>query len=291
MKVAYVTSGLTGIGRLVKGIAVGNAFKRAGVECEFTILSSSENIRPVELAGIDHIYIPPEAVNSFDKANFEKSELFRELSSMSPDVILIDLLWFSLQNMASSLPGRKLLLLRQVNPSFFKISTPEIQLMFDPQSFDEIIETEPWGFSFSTIKLNPFTIRNQDEVLSRQEAYEKLGLSRDDRNCLICASGKVGEFEEIMRHRPGLENDGYRVFTSNGLLDGIFPAMDYFRAFDLIVGGAGYNFFWENRRLPTNAVFFPFRRQFEDQFWRVSNCKRTKSRHNGADALVKILTQ
>ncbi len=291
MKVAYVTSGLTGIGRLVKGISVGNALKRAGIDCEFTILSSSENVRPAELAGITHTFIPAEPLSTFTRENFEKSILFRELAALAPDIILIDLLWFSLQNMASSLPGRKLLLLRQVNPSFFKISIPELSFVLDTQCFDEIIETEPWGFSFSTIKLNPFTIRNQDEVLSRADASERLGLNRGDRNCLICASGKEGEFEEIMRHRPGLENEGYSVFSSNGLLDGIFPAMDYFRAFDLIVGGAGYNFFWENRRLATNAIFIPFRRQFEDQFWRVSNCKRTKSRHNGADELVKILTQ
>ena len=60
VKVVFYTSGTTGSGRLVRGIAVGNAITRRGLAWEYTIVNSSPFARLADTFGQRHIEIPPE---------------------------------------------------------------------------------------------------------------------------------------------------------------------------------------------------------------------------------------
>ena len=46
-----------------------------------------------------------------------------------------------------------------------------------------------------------------------------------------------------------LEDEGYQMVYSTNYKGGLFPAVDYFNAFEMLICGAGYNSFWE-------AVYF-----------------------------------
>ena len=59
--------------------------------------------------------------------------------------------------------------------------------------------------------------------------------------------------------------------------DGVFPIVDYFNAFDFVVC------------FGKQAVFVPHPRRFEDQSWRIDNCRAYRFSGNGADQLVGML--
>jgi len=66
------------------------------------------------------------------------------------------------------------------------------------------------------------------------------------KNCLIAYNGHPGDFERVEKEYSYLEREGYSIVaTTNYRENGIFPVIDYFNAFDLIVCGASYNAFWE----------------------------------------------
>ena len=63
LNILFYTSGTSGIGRLVHGIAIRNAFRRLGKGVEFTILHSAppERHHVLELSGVKHIQMPAES--------------------------------------------------------------------------------------------------------------------------------------------------------------------------------------------------------------------------------------
>jgi hypothetical protein len=95
MKIVYYTSGVTGSGRVVRGIAIANAFRRRNIQCTFTILHSS---RFGFLADgfADQVEIPLEDERAHSVDGYQSSALFRELTRLDPDILIVDLLWFTL---------------------------------------------------------------------------------------------------------------------------------------------------------------------------------------------------
>ncbi|GAB1483295.1 hypothetical protein MASR2M78_21110 [Treponema sp.] len=67
-----------------------------------------------------------------------------------------------------------------------------------------------------------------------------------------------------------LEQEGWTVVQSNNREGGLFPAVDWFNAFDMLVCGAGYSAFWEARYFRKEAYFVPYPRRFEDQPRRIA---------------------
>ncbi len=108
MRVVFYTSGTTGSGRLVRGIAVGNAIRRAGLDWDFTILSMSPFAHLADSFGHRHIEIPPETEDRLSRDNYTGSELYENLVSLNPDVLIVDLVWFSLYHFIRELPCRKI---------------------------------------------------------------------------------------------------------------------------------------------------------------------------------------
>lgn len=139
-------------------------------------------------------------------------------------------------------------------------------------------------------QLNPIVIRNRDEILSREEAHRRLGItdnSEGKKVCLFAFNGKPGEFEEKQKTYSYLEEEGYRMVYSTNFQGGLFPAADYFNGADLLISGAGYNAYWEAMYFEKDVIFIPLHRRFESQRRRVETCSGYRFSENGADQLAR----
>ncbi len=86
-----------------------------------------------------------------------------------------------------------------------------------------------------------------------------------------------------------LEDEGWKMVYSTNYQGGLFPAVDYFNAFEMLICGAGYNAFWEAVYFQKEAIFVPQQRRFENQAWRVAECQDYQFTRNGADELVEMI--
>jgi len=221
MNIVFYTSGITGSGRLVRGISIGTALARKGIICDFTILSSSPFGRLADDLNINHIEIPIESEDQLSKGKFQKS--------MEP----------------------------------FLGEGPDQQI-------------------------NPLILRNRNEILTRKEALRELSLSRK-KNCLLAYNGHPGDFERVEKKYSYLETEGYHIVSTTNYKGGIFPVIDYFNAFDLIVCGASYNSFWEVIYFKKKGIFVPTKTRFVDGERLIRQFSNYSFKENGADQLVKIM--
>ena len=292
MRILFFTGGTTGSGHIVLGLSVAAALKRSGTTYEaYAILSLETPFAPLARdLGIPVITIPAEDGVMLGKERYRESALYSAIDTFKPDVLLVDLFWFGLDAFIRDLPCRKVILIRQVDPCFFHAHFPNGELKFRPGDYDLILKTEPYfDLPFPSRQIEPIIIRNQDEILSRDSALADLGLSSNGRNCLFAFNGKSGEGEEAWRSFSYLEIEGWKVVRSDNRRGGLFPAVDWFAAFDMLVCGAGYSAFWEARWFGKEAFFVPFPRQFEDQERRVALCSDYEMVRNGADEVASML--
>ncbi|PKL38560.1 MAG: hypothetical protein CVV44_11810 [Spirochaetae bacterium HGW-Spirochaetae-1] len=289
MNIVFYTSGRTGTGRLIRGLCVATALKRKGIDCTFTIISGSPFSHLAGTVGVRHVEIPLEDGTRLSRENFHRSALFSTLCSLEPHIILVDLNWFALHHMIRELPGKKIFLSRQVADRFFTLAAKDETLAFNPAQYDRIFAIEPFASAVPMERLNPFILRNHDEIFTREEAMEKLGLNAGDRHCLISHNGEPGEFRQLQKDFSYLKDAGYVPAYSTSYDDGIFPIVDYFNAFDLIVCGGGYHAFWEAVYFEKEFIPIPMPRLHENQHQRIELCKDYHFTENGADELADII--
>lgn len=290
MKVVYYTSGLSGAGRVVRGIAIGNAFRRKNIECEYVIMSSSPFGRLAGDAGFVHQTLPPEQENILDDQNYLGSNIYAALKQTAPYALLVDLLWFPLHPFIQELPCKKIFLCRQVDYRYFSFNHGNRQISFDPDSYDLRFAIEPHvDVPFKLEEIEPIVIRNRDEILPREEALAKLGLKGDQKTFLLAHYGNPGEFDQFKKKYQKLEKKGWRGVYSTDGEGGLFPTVDYFNVFDLVICGAGYNSFWEVRYFNKESIIIPTNRAYENVKIRMHDCKKHEFTENGADQLVDII--
>jgi hypothetical protein len=219
---------------------------------------------------------------------FKDSTLYQTILQESPDILIVDLFWFALDSFIRDLPCKKVFLTRQIDPRTFRFRTPDRELVFRPGDWDLVLRTEPrFDLPFPSESVEPLVLRNRDEIRSREAARADLGLKPEDRACLFAFSGRTGEGAEAWKSFSYLEDEGWTIVRSDNREGGLFPAMDWYNAFDLVVCGAGYNQFWEARYLRKEAFFVPLPRRFEDQGRRVRLCSGYEFEENGADQVVR----
>lgn len=289
MKIAFYTTGITGSGHIVKGISIANALKRKSVDCEYTIMHSSGFLNLCEKLKVYNIKIQPESENELSKGNYKSSKLYKTITSINPDILIVDLFWFMIHGFINELECKKIFLCRQVADHFFTIPLKTGAISFRPEDYDEVIAIEPFSSKIPMRHINPMVIRNRDEILSRDEALKKLGLPKKGKKCLFAFNGKPEEYNQIKKQYSYLEDVGYNMVYSTNYEGGLFPAVDYFNAFDLIICGAGYNAFWEVMYFNKEAIFVPVKRRFESQRRRIEECSGYTFEENGADQLVDII--
>ncbi len=287
MRIVYYTSGVTGSGRIIKGISIGNALRRKKVTAEFIILHHSDFVPARD--DFKFVKIPLEDDKCHLVENFSDSILFKTLNEFQPDILIVDLLWFPLRHFERELASKKIFLFSQADDSFFTLPLTEGLVSFRPADFDFVISIEPLPTSVPMTKINPLIIRNRDEILSRDEALDRLKLGGDKKNCLFVFNGEPGEFERIKKMYSYLEDEGYKMTCSTNYRGGLFPAVDYFNAFDMTICGAGYNAFWEAVYFDKEAIFVPVPRSFENQQARIDLCQEYYFDENGADQLADII--
>lgn len=289
LSILYYTGGTTGSGHIILGLTLAEAFRRAGESIGFSILSvESKYAGFADKFSLPYTLIPPEDEVVLGPDRWRDSALYRAIEAAAPDVLVVDIHWFALDSFLRHLPCKKVFLTRQIDPRTFRFRTPDRELVFRPEDWDLVLRTEP-GFDlpFPSEAVEPLVLRNRDEILSSEAARADLGLGPGDRACLFAFSGRTGEGAEAWKSFSYLEDEGWTVIRSDNREGGLFPAMDWYNAFDLVVCGAGYNQFWEARYLRKEAYFVPFPRRFEDQARRIALCSDYEFEENGADQVVR----
>jgi hypothetical protein len=240
--------------------------------------------------GVDHVEIALENEDKLLDGKYMSSELYNTLEDLEPDILLVDLGWMMVHAFLEELSCSKVFLCRQLSDSAFRVPLPGNTLTFSPDQYDILLKTEPFESSIEMESINPLIIRNRDEIFSRQEALEQLGLDESSRPvCIFAFNGKPEEFSRVKKSYSYLEEEGYTMVYSTNYQGGLFPLVDYFNAADLLITGAGYNAFWESVYFEKDAIYVPLKRRFEDQQKRVDECSDYTFEENGADQLVDIL--
>ncbi len=288
MKIVYYTSGVTGSGRLVRGLSIGTALARSGIIADFTIVSSSPFSYLADILNIGHIEIPAESGEILSRDSFHDSILFKTLTALDPDILLIDLLWFPLYNFIEKVPGKKIFLWQRMAEEFFSIDLSSGRIIFDPDQYDIVLAMEPFLGDGPKRSVNPLILRNRDETMSRKQAMRELEIT-GRKNCLIAYNGHPGDFERVNAEYSYLEKEGYNIVATTNYKGGIFPVIDYFNAFDLVVCGASYNSFWEAVYFKKKAIFVPTKTRFVDGERLIRQFTDYSFKENGADQLVKIM--
>lgn len=292
MRILFYAAGATGSGHIVRGLAVAAALRRSGIPHEFAILSS--DIPYIDLArrfDVPVSTLPRDDEIILDPQRHRESALFKAIESYKPDILLVDQFWAGLDLFGNELICKKVLLTFQMDPAFFHIRTPTGEYQFRPADYDLILRTEPgYEVPFDSKEINPMVIRNHDEILSRAEARADLKLDDDAQACLFACSGEVDQVATAWKSFSYLEDEGWAVVRSQHREGGLFPTVDWFNAFDLLIYGAGYNAFWEARWFKKVAFFVPFPRRFEDQARRPAFFSDYEFETNGSDELVRMLT-
>jgi hypothetical protein len=256
---------------------------------DFTILGDCVHGSLAEAVGIKCMQIVSENEDRLTKEFYPDSRLYGALLSLNPDVLVVDLFWMMPHHFINELPFKKILLARQVSDSFFSFKTNLQSMAINTQDYDFIFATEPYKSSVPMRSINPLIIRNKNEILPRKQAFNKLGIEDTGKTCLLAVNGVEGEFRNARQTYSYLEDEGYNMVYSTNYKDGLFPAVDYFNAFDLVICGAGYNAFWEVIYFDKESIFIPVPRRFESQYQRVAECQEYYFEENGADQLADII--
>src|SRR3990172_2090390 len=286
LRVVYFRSALTGVGRLVHGLAIGNALLRKGIQCKYTILHSSTL---GHLADDFHqIRVHIENEKDLSLKNYQKTILFKTLKRLSPDILLVNHQWFMLHHFINELKCKKLYLSDQAYDSHFRIPLAEGEMVFDSGQYDRVIAIEPFDSAVPMEQINPLIIRNRDEILSKNDALKRLGLDGSKKIALYSFSLSPETYEKFLGKYAYLDNE-YEVIRTSTFGRNLFPAVDYFNAFDLIVCGAGYNQVWEAVYFQKKTIFEPLQVNFSDQSVRIKTSKIFHFDINGAEQLVDII--
>ena len=292
MKVVFYTSSTSGSGRLVRGISIGNAISRRNLSWDYTIISYTEHFGHLaDIFGYKHIEIPVEHENQLTKNTYQNSLVYKIITSLNPDLLIVDLLWFPIHHFIRQLSCRKIFLCHYVSESFFHIDLQNEILYFNYDDYDRLVAIEPFKTRLPFDVINPIIIRNHDELFSREDALNKLLIEKKGMNCLIAINANPGDFERAIVQYSHLESEGYRMVYSSNYQGGLFPAVDYYNAFDMIVCNASYNQYWEVKFLNKKAIIVPVQGKFTSGVERLKFGKNYKFSVNGADELVDIISQ
>jgi hypothetical protein len=293
MRILFYAAGATGSGHVVRGLIIAAALKRSGVPHHFSILSA--DIPYIDLARRLQVPIstlPGESEEMHDREHYRHSALFAAIDAFKPDILLVDQIWVGVSSYIRDLPCKKVMLTFQMDPSFFHIRTRLSEYRFRPEDYDLLLRTEPgYEVPFDSREINPMVLRNRDEIVSRKAAREDLKLSEEARVCLFACSGRSEQVTAAWKSFSYLEDEGWKAVRSHHREGGLFPTVDWFNAFELLIYGAGYCAFWEARWFKKEAFFVPLPRRFENQARRPALFSDYEFEKNGADELVGMLTQ
>jgi hypothetical protein len=285
LNIVYYTSSVTGFGRIIYGISLENAFRRKGIDANFTIISY-----PVKFQlgrKINHIMVPYEPETELSKETYHRSAIYKTVKKLKPDLLLVNHLWFTIYDFIDELDCKKLYLSDSAEENFFNITSRGRTIKFTDINFDRTIAIEPFKHEVPMEKVNPLLQRNRDEILSREKALDFLNRDGSGKLALYGLDGHPYETEEMREKYRYLE--GYEIIYPTNYGPDIYPVADYFNALDFLICGGGYTQVWEAVYFGKEAAFEPKRLRFSDQADRVRRAGEYRFTENGADQMVEIV--
>jgi UDP:flavonoid glycosyltransferase YjiC (YdhE family) len=293
VRVAYVTAGTIGAGHLVRAVALSRALSRAGFRGTLDVVGPPA----AHVFGLSHHAVPMVPRELGDASLASRSELFRVLEGLAPDLVVVDLFWAPLAHVLPALHTRAWLLVRRVPPIWF-VGPPG--LPFSRGCYERVIAIEPGVVAPSDEHIEPVVVANPDELLERDALRRRLDIRDDEKLVVVAHAGAPGECatlaaDEAMRDPSATIHafafDALAPVQGVKVHDGaeLFPLATWLGGADAIVTGAGYNTFWEAQWLghASRARFVAFERPIDDQAWRIATCRTHVPRANGADVLAR----
>jgi len=282
MRIAFFTATMGGAGHLVHALAVERGLRRQGFEGVFRVVGP-EVPYPVE-HGLDYV------VGTVPRAAFRAAEAAlataaaRELLAFDPDVLLVDMFWAPLTHVLPALRGEAWLLLHTVPRSWLR---GPLKNRFQPELFARVLATEPMRHHPELDAIPPVVVCNPDEQQPVMALKQHLGVPLDQHLTLVAQTGMPGELERLAEQAK--EQGSVVCSLSLRQPGALFPLAPYLCGADRILGGAGYNLWWETRWLGlsdrTHCVAFD--RTIDDQAFRASS--GLIPQENGADVLARML--
>lgn len=288
MKIAYVTTAQQGAGHFTRGVAIGRGLVRAGYDGGFRIFSppipypiqTEFQVESFELL----------AGEALDPARAAHSQLAESLRRFDPDLVLVDLYWYAVQNVLAHLACEAWLLVRCCPKNWFDprrllVDGTEIVTAFDRSRFSRIIAIEALWFDFFTDLCAPIVVCNPEDCRPPSALRRRLEVPLGQRLVAVTHGGLAGEIDRL--HIDRLPGD---VVARLSLYDPdpLYPAAEWMTGADIIYSGAGYNSYWEARWLghADRTRFTAFKRQFDWQAWRLEHSDAFPMKRNGADVLA-----
>jgi hypothetical protein len=284
MRVAFYTSGEIGGGHLARALAVKRGLERRGSACTFRVFYSRLPLRPPPELDITVLTTPIAALR--DEALAKTSDVARALRDFAPELLLVDLAWRDLSHILP-LPGVEAwLLLRWCPPEYLR---GPFNRAFRPELYTRIVGIEPTVRVEVTDRIDPVVVCNPDECRSRAELRARFGLAADAAVTFIVQAGLPGECDELVRYERERGSGHALVIASLHDPEPLFPVAPWLPGADRIVGGAGYNLFWETHWLGLRArtELHAFRRGIDDQTPRLNLTPSYAMKENGADTLAR----
>ena len=300
---AYCSNGY-GLGHLSRTTALLYALQMAydqrkrkingvyGKESLFAILTDADSIWPVEQFGIPMFKLPSKAITANIPGDISAmNSLFRNcsqrlISEFKPDILLLDTI---LEGVYGEFLDGKLLkshysvfvnrernehaladsseteLLTLVKHVVVPHRTGEAKVLASP------IQSTDW---VGSISLSDFV-----KPLSRSEARDKLGIQSSEEAILLCpgileSDRDRQEFVAVVKAlcavRPSATLYTLGKSGSNyGIPITVFPALEYFAAFDYALGAGSYNTLHELLFACVPSAFYPKARVLDDQNARI----------------------
>ncbi|MEI7833554.1 MAG: hypothetical protein WCJ56_10205, partial [bacterium] len=201
------------------------------------------------------------------------------LQQSRPQVLVMDVFPFGLRgelrDILPTLPCKKVFIYRHVQTEYRAVVDSALQL------FDLVIQAETAEplLAQPAIDCQPILLREEHELLNRDEARGKLGVTGGTPVVLGVSSGDADWTESFFSVlRKALTHTGANAqlllaapeYHGEGAI-AHYPLIELLPGVDVLVGAGGYNLYHEAQACGTPAIFLPQPRMIDDQYWRTRN--------------------
>lgn len=263
-----------GAGHLVRGLSLGRAARRVGIEARILTNSPFATSLPIaaEIAGEATIIDA-----SWNREQVAK-RVRTELARADFDVLVVDTFPRGLAGelLDAKIDVKKVLVHRDINPDYVE----QCHLMEASEWYDLILlpgERGPLSGCAHTVTTDPWLIRDVQELLAPRQARDRLGLDGFDERPLIAVmgSGLENEVDEASRWTArlaeALRPSAHVHSMSLARPDVQWPTMELLPGVSVVVGAGGYNTVNEARATGTPLVAVARPRLYDRQSLRLSS--------------------
>lgn len=296
----YAVNGL-GLGHVTRLLSIARALRRQAPDAEVLFVTSSEASQVIAREGFAAVKVPSKSLR--EQVGLSRTRYLRVVQSVTwaaisgfdPDVLVVDT--YPSGSFDELLP---VLRWRQKNVFVFReqreeaaaaplmqATLPLYDLVLVPHLRPEAVGPVPEPHKLRAV--GPILLRERDELPSRAQARERLGLSAQAR-VLYVSFGGGGEpelrraLEDTLATVKATFGETLEVVVGAGPLartaalapalkvqhlHDVYPALDVLPAFDAAVCAAGYNSVHEALFAGLPSVFIPFTRVLDDQHTRA----------------------